>query len=277
MTAAEREALRQQMLLRALLGDARPGVVAGWLHAPTGGPGVERGLAAYRANAGALAERALAAAYPTLQQLLGEDSFARLARHFWQRQPPQAGDIALWGEALAAFVADAPTLADEPYLPDVARLEWAVHRAATAADAGPPQGLPLLATQAPDGLWPSLAPGTALVVSAHPVVAIWQAHRARRHGTDDDGFAAVRKAFAAGGGETALVVRQGWQPVVRALAPAEARFTAALLAGKHLAGALHEAGAVFDFEAWLLAVLQQGGLAAVSTRPGAGPPPAPGP
>jgi hypothetical protein len=269
MNPADKEALRQQMMLRALWGDARPAVVGGWLRTTARGPGIERGLAAYRANAGALAERALAAAYPTLQQLLGEDSFARLARHFWRRQPPQAGDIALWGGALPAFIADAEALADEPYLADVARLEWAVHRAAVAADAGPPAGLPLLATHDPAGLWLRLVPGTALVVSVHPVVSIWQAHHALPQADGDacdDGerFAAVRAAFAAGTGETALVARRGWQPVVRALGSAEARFTAALLAGSPLATALQESGATFDFEAWLVAALQQQLLAAVS-------------
>ena len=67
MNGADKEALRQQMLLRALLGDARPGVVTGWLQPRQ----VQRGLATYKANAGALAEAALAAAFPTLQQLLG--------------------------------------------------------------------------------------------------------------------------------------------------------------------------------------------------------------
>ena len=33
MNGAAKEALRQQMLLRALLGDARPAVVGGWLRA----------------------------------------------------------------------------------------------------------------------------------------------------------------------------------------------------------------------------------------------------
>ncbi|MDO9074883.1 MAG: DNA-binding domain-containing protein [Rubrivivax sp.] len=277
MNAADREALRQQMLLRALLGDARPGVVGGWLHAPAGGPSVARGLAAYRANAGALAERALAAAYPTLQQLLGDESFGRLARHHWQRQPPQNGDIALWGGGLAAFVADAETLADEPYLADVARLEWAVHSAATAADAGPPQGLELLATHDPAVLGLALAPGTTLVVSPHPVVAIWQAHRAPPCAADDGRFAAVRAAFAAGAGDTALVTRRGWQPVVRALDPGEAAFTAALLASTSLAGALYAAGPAFHFEPWLLAALQQGLLAAVIALPAAGVPSAPRP
>ena len=269
MTPADREALRQQMLLRALLGDARPGVVGGWLHAAARGPGVERGLAAYRANAGALAERALAAAYPTLQQLLGDDSFARLARHFWRRQPPQAGDITRWGGGLADFIADARTLADEPYLADVARLEWAVHAAATAADAGPPQGLALLATHDPVELRLTLAPGSTLVVSPHPVLSIWLAHRAPSLDAGEDRFAAVRAAFAAGAGETALVTRQGWQPVVRALAAPGAGFTAAVLAGASLADALHAAGAAFDFEAWLLAALRQGGLVAVGAMPAA--------
>lgn len=275
MTSAAREALRQQMLLRALLGDARPGVVAGWLYAPARGPSVERGLAAYRANAGALAERALAAAYPTLQQLLGADSFAGLARHFWQRQPPQAGDIARWGGGLADFIADAESLADEAYLPDVARLEWAVHRAATAADAGLPQGLPLLATHDPALLHLRLAPGSALLNSVYPVVTLWQAHRARPGDAGEDPFAAVRAAFAAGVGETAWVVRQGWQPAVHALAAPEAAFAAALLAGTCLDGALHAAGAGFDFETWLLAALRHGWLAAVDAAPSARAAPAP--
>ena len=42
----------EKELLRALLNDARPGVVAGWMR---DGERFGRGLAAYRANAGALA------------------------------------------------------------------------------------------------------------------------------------------------------------------------------------------------------------------------------
>lgn len=267
VTAADTEARRQQLLLRTLLGDGAPGELVAWLAAPAGGRSVERGLEAYRAHAAALAERALGAAFPTLRQLLGADSFAALARHFWREQPPRAGDIALWGQDLADFVAAAPDLAAEPYLADVARLEWALHRAASAADAGPPQGLDLLATHDPAGLWLQLAPGTALLASAYPVVAIWQAHRAPAGDgeTDEAGFAAARAALAAARGETALVARRGWQALPRALDAAEAAWTAAVLAGASLAQALHQAGPAFSFEAWLIAALRQQGLAAVST------------
>lgn len=257
---AEREALRQQMLLRALLGDARPGVVTGWLR---DGAATARGLAAYQANAGALAERALAAAFPTLQQLLGEASFAGLARSFWRARPPQRGDVATWGGELAAFIADDEDLAPEPYLADVARLEWAVHEAERAADAGPPTGLERLEGHDPASLWLRLAPGTVLVESPHPVATIWHAHRSDA----PDRFAPVRAAFAAGRGESVRVVREGWRATVAAVGSDEARFTAALLAGRPLGDALSEAGSGFDFGVWLVAALQGQWLAGVSTTP----------
>ncbi len=262
MTAAgpAREALRQQMLLRALWRDAPPAVVAGWLR---DGAHTTRGIQAYQANAAALAGRALEAAFPTLQALLGAESFATMARVFWHAQPPVQGDIAEWGAALPAFLADDQQLAGEPYLPDVARLEWAVHGAERAPDALPPQGLELLATHDPALLWLRLQPGTALVRSAHPVASIWHAHRSQAA----DRFAGVRAAFAAGTGEDALVLRDGWKAAVQALPADSAAFHAALLAGQPLARALDAAGPAFAFEPWLLAALQGALLAAVTLEP----------
>ena len=257
MKATDKEALRQQMLLRALWGDARPGVVIGWLR---DGARADRGLASYRANAAALAERALAAAYPTIQELLGEDSFASLARACWLRQPPQAGDIGLWGGALGDFIADAESLANEPYLADVARLEWAVHLAERAADGvSAPQGLEWLASVEPQNLRMSLREGAAVIESTHPIVAIWQAHRSSKA----DRFAPVRAAFASGLAETAWVTRRGWKADVRAIDAAQARFVAALLAGQSLARALDAGGEAFDFESWLIAALRESSIQAV--------------
>jgi hypothetical protein len=256
--AAQREALRQRMLLRALWADARPGVVAGWLRdAP---PRAARGLQAYRAHAGALAERALGAAFPTVAQLVGAESFAALARALWFAQPPQCGDIGCWGEDLAAFIAAAPQLADEPYLADVARLDWAVHVAEAAADGGPATGLQRLADTDPAVLQLRLRDGLALCRSAHPVASLWLAHRS----DDADRFAPVREAFAAGRAESALVWRDGFKATVSLLPEAEARFVQAVLDGQPLAAALDAAGAEFDFERWLLQALRCGWLASVN-------------
>lgn len=254
-----REALRQQMLLRVLWRDAPAAVLAGWMRDDA--EAFRRGLAAYRANAGALAARALAAAYPTVAQLLGEESFMALARARWQADPPGSGDLAEWGESLADFIAGDAQLASEPYLADVARLDWAVHACERAVDdsGDAPSGLALLGSHAPARLRLQLPAGTALLRSRYPVVTIRQAHR----GGGEAAFAQAREALHAGRGETALVARQGWRVVVQRCAPAAADFTAALLHGASLAAALHAAGAGFDFEAWLISALRAGRLVAV--------------
>ncbi len=254
-----REAQRQQALLRALWRDAPAQALAGWMHEPAR---IDAGLSAYRANAGAHAERALAAAYPTLQRLIGEESFAALARAHWQADPPLRGDLGSWGAGLPAFIADDAQLATEPYLADMARLDWAVHQAGQAADAQDAQGLSLLAEADPQRLHLRLQPGCALLVSAYPIATIWLAH----HGSGDDAFAAARTALAARQAETALVQRQGWRAAVRALPPAEARFTRALLRALPLADALRAGSGDFDFQAWLIAALQHGAIAAVEEQ-----------
>jgi hypothetical protein len=256
-----KEALRQQMLVRALWADAPPGVLVGWLRdAP---PRAKRALQAYRANAGALAERALGAAFPTVSQLVGAESFAALARALWAAQPPQRGDIGCWGEALPAFIAAAPQLAEEPYLADVARLDWALHCAEHATDPRPLRGLDMLADGDPAALWLHPAEGLVLLSSAYPVVSLWQAHR----GDAADRFAPVREALATGRGEHALVWRDGFKATLQVLPEADALFVRGLLDGRSLAGALDSAGAGFAFERWLLQALQHGWLQAVDLRP----------
>ena len=256
----QHEALRQQMLLRALLGDARPDGLAGWLRdAPAQ---QRRGLQAYRANAGALAERALAAAYPTVQQLLGDESFAALARALWQAHPPLHGDVATWGDALPGFMAASDQLAPEPYLADVARLDWAVHLADQAADDdAPPDGLALLTQGDVAATVLRLRAGHAVLASAHPLHTLWAAHR--RADDADDRFAPVRQAFAEGRAEAVRVRREGLRSVVERIDPSTAAFEAQLLQGAPLGDSAAAAGEAFDFEPWLVHTLQRNGLAAV--------------
>lgn len=263
MTAPSRrvEALRQQALLAVLAGDAPPQALDAWLRER--GPRARRGLQAHRAHAAALAERALASFFPTVAQWLGPPAFAAMAQAFWQACPPVRGDVAQWGGALPDFIAAAADLAAEPGLPDLARLEWAVQQADMAADAGEAgTGLDLLATADPLGLWLQLPPGTAVLSSPHPVATIWLAHRSAAA----DRFAPVRQALAQGGGEHALIWRQGWRAQVHLLTDHAACFTRAVLAGRPVGQALHDAGPAFDFEAWLLAALRQGWLVSVATR-----------
>ena len=261
--ALHREAQRQQLLLRTLWRDAPADALHGWLHEARDGA-AKAGLAAYRANAGAIAERALASAFPTVAALVGDDSFAGLARDFWQQHPPARGDLGEWGAALPAFVAAHAALASEPYLADSAHLDWLVHQASRAAD-GPDAApaLDALAQHPPEDLQLVLRPGCAVLKSDYPVVAIWQAHQ----GEGDDRFAAVRDAFAAARADTAFVRREGFVVRVDALAAEAGTFSAAVLRGESLAAALDAAGEHFAFDRWLLQALQQRWLIAVQPLP----------
>lgn len=253
----KREAQRQQALMAALWarGDERS-LPPNLLH---GAERIQRGLQAYQAHAGASAERALASTFPTVQALVGEDSFAALARAFWHAQPPSRGDLACLGDALPAFIADSEQLADVPYLADVARLDWHVAAAERAADASTEAAtLSLLAEVDAAQLQLELLPGTAVLPSAHPVVSVFLAHRPGEGAATHR--AQAREAIALGRGETALVWRSGWRAVVQAIGDGETRWVQSLLRGDTLAVALGEAGEGFAFEPWLLQALQNGWL-----------------
>lgn len=258
----DRELQRQQWLLGALRGASNPQAQALWL---AGSPvQQQRGLHVYRANAAANAERALAAAYPTVRQLLGPEAFATMARLHWQVDPPVRGDLADWGSALPGFIATDPQLAGEPYLADLARLEWALHLAEQAeGNAMGVIGLQQLGSADPDRLRLQLRPGHAVLVSPHPVHTLWAAHRT----TAPDRFAMARQALAQQRAEAVRVERQGLVALAVCMDLATAGFEQLLLQEQSLASALSAADPAFAFEPWLIDTLRRDALAAVLTLP----------
>ncbi len=100
------------------------------LDAPAGS--LERGLAAYREHAKALAVRALAGHCPRLVAWVGEAEFAGLAWAYARAHPPRRGDMNRWGEELPGFLAGLPGMEAEP--PALAALDLALHQLLGAAD-----------------------------------------------------------------------------------------------------------------------------------------------
>lgn len=238
----------QSLLLDALANPYRAGDV-------TFNP---RGLRVYQANRAVLAERTLASTYPVTCQLIGIESFEPLARHFWQQYPPQRGDMGQWGEQLPEFLAVARQLAEEPFLADVARVEWALHRAATAPDGvlDAPSFALLSATDDTQHLSLVISPGMYAMASVYPVVSIINAHLLGQP-TLEQAADLLRQGY----GEQVLVWRQGFKPEVRSISAAEYELITAL----HLGIALDTALGVtlgldpaFDFNAWLASAVQTG-------------------
>ena len=83
---------------------------------------------------------------------------------------------------IAVFLASYPPARELGYLPDVARLEWAIDQANIAADAAP-FDLSALASVAPDALGEmrfQLHPSARLIASPYPVLRIWQVNQPER-------------------------------------------------------------------------------------------------
>ncbi len=212
-----------------------------------------RGLKAYRSNASELACRALAAVFPVVLQLLDEDNFRHLARDFWQAHPPVRGDMAQWGAGLAGHIAALPQLATEPFLPDVARTEWLLHEAASAADdEAALASFGLLGQLEPSQVTLVLAPGTASVVSPYPVASIVLSHV-----MGEPAIAEAGRRLREGVQETALVWRRGLKPTLRKAFDGEADFVGALKEKSSLADSL-AAAPQLDFNQWLLVAAQSG-------------------
>ena len=145
------------------------------------------GLEVYRRGVRGNQAAALAASYPVVQRLVGEAFFAEAARRYASAHPSSSGDLNEYGGCFAAFLATYPHAATLPYLPDVARLEWACHECEQAPDAAA-FDFAALAAVAPDqhaGLRFTLHPSVRLVASAHPVVSIHAANAPGRDGTPD--------------------------------------------------------------------------------------------
>jgi len=256
-----READRQRALLDALFArgpaESAPAAAAA-IGLREAGARALRGLDAYRANAEALAERALAAAYPRIRTMLGDDEFARLAAALWREHPPRHGDVGTWGESLPGWLAGTPTLAAWPYLADCARLDFALHEAERADDATfDAASLNLLGSEDPAQLRLVAMPGCALVASEWPIVTIHAAHLIDDEAQADAAFDGVRAAIDARRAETALVWRDGWRARVVALDAGAAAWMDALLDGATLGAALDGAPAGFDFAAWLSDAIAQ--------------------
>ena len=266
-----REAARQQAVLAALWPPevSTAGALDGWCRAAP--VTVARGLQAYRANGAAHAARAMEAAYPTVCALVGAGDFQQLARELWLQQPPLDGDLAQWGESLAAFLEAHPVLARWPYLGDCARLDWAVHRCERAEDMPfDTASIARLGDTDPQRLHLQLCPGLTVLASHWPVVTIHQAHR---DGAAPDALAAARDALQATIAESALVCRSGWRAQVHRIDRATMVWTQRLLTGESLAAALDAVAeasadqssvAPFDLAGWLGTALGAGWLKGIT-------------
>ncbi len=164
----------QQAFTDALFGRA------GRSHADVDAWVTQPAFAVYRNTVMKACIDALAANFPAVQRLVGEEWFRAAAALHVADAPPQDGRLLVYGAGFPDFLARFEPAASLPYLPGVARLDALWREAHAAADAEvlaadalaglPPQALGALRLQPhPAARWACF--------DTHPVFAIWQRNR----------------------------------------------------------------------------------------------------
>jgi hypothetical protein len=214
-----------------------------------GGVKVDRRLAVYRNNMHHNLREALRGVYPVIEQLVGEAFFDGAASRYIDSHPSASGDLNVYGGAFPAFLQHFPPAAALAYLPDVARLEWALHECLHAADHPPLELIRLeqVPIDSHAALVFRLHPACRLLSSSFPVLRIWEWHQTcgQREGMLD----------ISGEGGHLLVRCSGDTAACFALAEADFVLLHAMSEGESLATALGRAlGADpgFDLAACLL-------------------------
>jgi len=204
-------------------------------------------IAIYRNNVLGNYRKALAATYPVTRRLVGAAFFDGAVEAFVRAYPSRHGDVNHYGGDLPCFIATYGPAHALVYLPDVARLEWAIDQANIAADAAP-LDLAALATVAADA-WGDLRfqlhPSTGLIESPYPILHIW---RANQPGAGDE-------TIDLGEGGDQLLVRRTAQGVtIERLDAGDYALLAGLSAGATLSDASRRAQILdpaFDLSATL--------------------------
>ncbi len=197
--------------------------------------------------------------FAVVARLLGEEFFHATVREYVAQHPPRSPVLIHYGKSFARFLEGFEPVQDLPYLPDVARLEWAWNEAYHAPDREPVR-LELLQRVAQDeagAMVFEMHPSTRLVRSLFPVVTIWTAN-------SNPGEPAPIDADS--GGEDALVVRPALEVAVLHLPPGGAAFISALGEGRPLGEATlsgAEASTEFNLQDNLTGLIASGALAAV--------------
>lgn len=239
------QAIRRSLLQDGIDGDASDVIVGSGL-APA------QRLSIYRNTMLGMLANALRLSFPAVHALVGAEFFDGAAQIFAREQPPHGADLNAYGAEFADFLQRFEPAATLAYLPDVARLEWAVNRALHAPEAQPID-VSQLAAVAPsdqDRVCFAAHPSISMLRSHFPVDAIWRA--VLRH--DDAAMGAIDLADAA---VCLMVQRLAGQVEVMRLDERAWQFGVALFSG-HPLGAAFDAARGVDAPALLANHLMEG-------------------
>ena len=217
-------------------------------------------FAVYRNNVVVSLMEALAAAYPSILAIMGQENFDRVARIYVSEHPPVSPIMQQFGSEFHAFLEGFKPLRKSPFLTDVARAESAWLDAWHAADAQclTPEQLGGVDPERTLELVFSPHPAVHLLSSAYPLFDLFNA----------------RYEWPAPGlnldeAQSVLITRPVLECRITPLDRAQTAFVSALISGQSLGASISEAGALsdnFDPASAIALVLQTGTFRPLDAR-----------
>jgi len=139
----------------------------------------DKRLQVYRNNTFISLTEALKATYPVVSALVGEKFFGAAAKAHIAAQPPRAPRLVEFGGGFSDFLGAFEPARSLPYLPDVARLEWAINEAYHAPDDSglTPQSLSSVAQDQFPSVSFKLRSSGRLFHARYRIDRLWRAHQ----------------------------------------------------------------------------------------------------
>jgi hypothetical protein len=133
-------------------------------------------LQIYKDNVLITLYESLKSTYPAICKLVGEQFFKYATHEYIKNNKPISGNLDEYGENFINFLAELSATKELKYLPDIARLEWAVHTAYFAADVQKINAVALskISPEQLENLKFELHPSTQIISSIYPIDKIWQ-------------------------------------------------------------------------------------------------------
>jgi hypothetical protein len=249
----------QMRLRRAVLGGDTAEIVTAIL-----GDGLDPAarVGIYRHHAFATLGDALQSTFPVVCRLVDKRFFAYAAHEYLREHPPHSRCLVEYGADFADFLARFAPCQKLPYLPDVARFEWALNIAATVREETPLQVEMLTAIPPEEAAFVAfrLQPSLSYLASPWSIDAIWQANQ------EDE----VMPIDLANGGASLQIRRAGEVVAWQRLDPGIFAFRTALADGLVLVAAMSAAtlkDPAFDLAESLRRVFAEGLAVAFRVSP----------
>lgn len=248
----------QSGMRRAILDGNTQSAVIGSLAVKGGNAQARFGI--YRNNTFISLTEALKAIYPVVVRLVDARFFGYLAHEFIKAKPPREARLAVYGRDFAKFIARFPACQGLPYLPDVARLEWAVNQAVCSGERLALGASALACVPGPFIAESHLVlqPSVRFAVSRWPVLDIW---RTNQFDADENEVVDLTD-----GPQRVMICRRGGRAMLHRLTPAAFAFRRAIVRGDTIGQAARRAACryrAFDLVPELDALFRDGLVTAI--------------